>query len=115
MKEKVTGHSQYGFTVGKWCLTDLVVFCDKMTGFVDEGRAVAVAYLEFGDFPWPFPSASCFLSCVGSSSLPVHLGCAWSLPSHGPISQPLIEARFEERILFFFPQFISLPPFGIQT
>ena len=94
MQEKVIGHSQYDFTTGKWCLADLVVFCDKMTGFVDERRAVDVSHLEFGNFPWPFPSALCFLSCVGSSSLPVHLGCTRSLPSHSTISQPLIEARF---------------------
>jgi len=29
-------------------LTDLIAFCDGMTGWVDEGRAVDVVYLDLG-------------------------------------------------------------------
>ncbi|KAK4810486.1 hypothetical protein QYF61_004266 [Mycteria americana] len=39
--------SQRGFTKWKSCLTNLITFCDEMTGLVDEGRAVDIAYLDF--------------------------------------------------------------------
>ena len=29
------------------CLTNLICFCDKVTCLVDEGKAVAVVYLDF--------------------------------------------------------------------
>ncbi|GAB0180066.1 mitochondrial enolase superfamily member 1 [Grus japonensis] len=48
VEEKVIGSGQYGFTKGKSCLTNLIIaFYDGMTGWVDEGRAVDVVYLDF--------------------------------------------------------------------
>ena len=39
--------SQHGFTKGKSCLTNLINFHDEVIGLVDEGRAVAIVYLDF--------------------------------------------------------------------
>jgi len=41
-EKKVIRSSQHGFTKGKSCLTNPIAFCDDMTGWVDEGRAVDV-------------------------------------------------------------------------
>lgn len=39
--------SQCGFTKGKLCLSNLMAFSDGTTDWVEEGRAVDVAYLDF--------------------------------------------------------------------
>lgn len=39
--------SQGGFMKGKSCLTNLVAFCDEMSGWVDKGKAANIVYLNF--------------------------------------------------------------------
>uniref|UniRef100_A0A8B9UU32 Reverse transcriptase domain-containing protein n=1 Tax=Anas zonorhyncha TaxID=75864 RepID=A0A8B9UU32_9AVES len=39
--------SQHGFMEGRSCLTNLISFYDKVTRWVDEGKAVDVVYLDF--------------------------------------------------------------------
>ncbi|PKU40376.1 rna-directed dna polymerase from mobile element jockey-like [Limosa lapponica baueri] len=46
-EENVIKNGQHGFTKENSCLTDLIAFCDRMTGWVDEGRAVGIIYLNF--------------------------------------------------------------------
>ncbi|CAM5085162.1 unnamed protein product [Eretmochelys imbricata] len=47
-ERKMIRNSQHGFTKGKSCLTNLIAFCDEITGSVDMGKAVDVIYLDFG-------------------------------------------------------------------
>ena len=44
---QATRPSQHRFTKSKSCLTNMISFYDKMTCLVDEGKAVAVVYLDF--------------------------------------------------------------------
>ncbi|CAM5153819.1 unnamed protein product [Natator depressus] len=46
-ERKVIRNSQHGFTKGKSCLPNLIASCDKITGSVDEGKAVDVLFLDF--------------------------------------------------------------------
>ena len=43
---QVVRPSQHGFRKGRSCLTNLISY-DKVTRLVDEGKAVAVVYLDF--------------------------------------------------------------------
>jgi len=46
-EKKAIRSSQHGFTKEKSCLTNLIAFYNGMTGWVDEGTAVDVVYLDF--------------------------------------------------------------------
>lgn len=46
-EQNVMRSSQYEFTRGKSCLTNLIAVCDGMAGWIDKRRAVAVVYLDF--------------------------------------------------------------------
>jgi len=39
--------SQHGFRKGRSCLTNLLDFLDKVTGYVDSGDNVDVVFLDF--------------------------------------------------------------------
>jgi len=40
--------SQHGFRTGRSCLTNILVFLDKITEWVDQGEVVDVVFLDFG-------------------------------------------------------------------
>ncbi|CAM5147443.1 unnamed protein product [Eretmochelys imbricata] len=46
-ERKVIRNSQHGFTKDKSCLTNLIAFYDEITGSMDEGKAVAMLFLDF--------------------------------------------------------------------
>ena len=46
-EKKAVRSSQHGFTKGRSCLTNLIAFCDGVTGWLEEGRAGDVLYLDF--------------------------------------------------------------------
>ncbi|GAB0181710.1 mitochondrial enolase superfamily member 1 [Grus japonensis] len=46
-ENKFIGSGQHAFTKGKSCLTNVIAFYDGMSGWVDEGRAMDVVYLDF--------------------------------------------------------------------
>ncbi|PKU43903.1 rna-directed dna polymerase from mobile element jockey- hypothetical protein [Limosa lapponica baueri] len=46
-EKKFIRSGQHGFTKGKSYLTNLIAFYNGMTGWIDEGRAVDVVYLDF--------------------------------------------------------------------
>ncbi|PKU44228.1 rna-directed dna polymerase from mobile element jockey-like [Limosa lapponica baueri] len=46
-EKKVIRSDQHGFTKRKSCLTNVIAFHYGMTGWVDEGRAVDIVYLDF--------------------------------------------------------------------
>ncbi|KAK4822728.1 hypothetical protein QYF61_019725 [Mycteria americana] len=48
--KKVTGKSQHRFSMDRYCLTNLIAFCDEMTSSVDKRRAVDVVYLNYVAF-----------------------------------------------------------------
>lgn len=45
--KKIIRNNQHSFIKGNSCLTNLINLYDKMTGPVDEGRAVGFVYLDF--------------------------------------------------------------------
>lgn len=46
-KGECVGKTKHRFTKGRSCLTNMISFYDEMTALVDEGRTVAIIYLDF--------------------------------------------------------------------
>lgn len=44
---KVIWNSLHGFTNSESCLTNLIVFCEKTTSFMGEGRTISTVSLDF--------------------------------------------------------------------
>lgn len=44
--KKVIRNSQHGLKNGKSCSNNLIAFCDEMTAMADQGRAVAIFFLD---------------------------------------------------------------------
>lgn len=59
MKEKVIENSQHRFTKAKPSLTNLFLFYDKTTRFVDMRRAVNIVYLDIGKVSHCVPQYLC--------------------------------------------------------
>ncbi|RMC04946.1 hypothetical protein DUI87_18123 [Hirundo rustica rustica] len=51
--EEVTGDSQYGFTKGELCLTDLVALNGRVTVLVGKGRTTNIIYLDLASATVP--------------------------------------------------------------
>jgi len=45
-KKDMTGDNQHGFTEGKLCLRNFVVFCSRVMVLVDQGKATNVIYQD---------------------------------------------------------------------
>lgn len=41
------GPGQHGLVKGRLCLPNVISFYDRVTGWVDEGKAAEVVYLDF--------------------------------------------------------------------
>jgi len=44
---KLIKDSQHGYVKGKSCLTNLLIFMEKVTNFLDSGYPLDVIYLDF--------------------------------------------------------------------
>jgi len=42
----IISDSQHSFTKGKWCLTNLVAFYDRITVLMEKGSAIDIFYLD---------------------------------------------------------------------
>lgn len=45
--KQVIGSHLHGFTTSKLCLTNLIVFYDKMTRFMDTGTVANIIFIDF--------------------------------------------------------------------
>lgn len=54
--DRVIRNCQHGYKWRKFCLTNLVTFCDREAGFVDERRVAHMVYLGFSKV---FNAVSC--------------------------------------------------------